>query len=156
MVSSVRTDEVLIVKGPLFFAKRESNGKATLEPSDETIDKVLQRFKTIIIFSATKDSRRVADYVKKRHPPTMVVEMDNDAVMASVSRMVEALMSVGLVVGRPHNLREISWLNIDKFINDKRAVVVGPDGHSILGIEVEQEPDMNEMMRRRQRANEWG
>lgn len=155
-IMAQRSDEVLIVKGPLFFAKLDVNGIATMEPSDATIDAVLQRFKTIIIFSATVSSRPMADYVKKRHPPTMVVEVDTNSIMLSLGRMVEALHTVGITVNRPSNVREISWLNIEKFVNDKRAVIVSASGHATIGLEPDKEPDMQEMMRRRQRANEWG
>lgn len=151
-----RTDEVLIVKGPHFFSKRDADDKVLMEPSDATIDAVLQRFKSIILFSATESSRPIATYVKKRYAPTIVVEVDTNSIMLSIGRMVEAFHAVGITVHRPHNIREISWLNIEKFVSDKRAVIVSASGHADIGLTPEKEPDMQEMMRRRQRANEWG
>lgn len=145
---------LLIAKGAHLFSQREVSGKATTTPSDRVTAEITAKFPWIVIVS-TSLSRPIADFVKERHPATIIVPVIGDAVHLTVENLLKILREeFGVLARTPRNPRTMSWLNLEKFVDEPGVVIAGPDDYGLVGVEADRELTLNEMIAKRS-DNDW-
>lgn len=148
---------LLIVKGSLFFAKLDAEGKCMLEVSPTTVAEVAAKFPYVCVMT-TAASETVAEGARGLWPDPdnfrLLRILDHDITSTIDSMLTILSKDFGVSVRRPRDARTLSWLNIDKYIDDTSVTCVHPEEHAKIGLVADKEPDLNEMIRRRS-DNDW-
>lgn len=148
---------LLVVKGALLFSKFDAKGMPLQELSRETVASVEAKFPYVVVMSSPS-SLVIAQAARAAFskPENMHIVTINDGdVHKSIADLLNALRHVFSVsVRSPRDARTLTWLNIEKFIDDAYVTVAGPSDYAKIGIDPEKEPDLNELIRRRS-DNDW-
>lgn len=140
--------KLLIVTLPAFFAQRDIKNQVKGTPSVRVMEQIKEKFDTVLVFISAKDLESHRDYFAG--VDTCVI--DATAVTESLERLTRKLMDdYGVEAAFPKNNRTVSWLNIGKYIYDKRVTVVGQNDHAVIGIDPDKEFSFQEMRRQRRR-----
>lgn len=144
---------ILIVTVPTFFLRRNHQGGVMDEISDKTVDAVAHFDKILVICSVTVYDRMLE--LEKRNSKLRLFRVDRNAISSSMQSLTSTLLhDYGVKVMPPQNRREMSWLNLDRYVSDPRVIFVGENDHAKLGLTVDKELSFRELVRKRS-DNDW-
>lgn len=146
--------DILIVGGLLFFALRDAAGKPTYQLSQKTLDEVTTMFRQIFVFY-TIDHAKLIEALTD-YPNMRLFAIDKLRVKECMEAAVDELNKQGVHFRPfPPNRREVSWLNLNRWINDPKVSFVLSDEHAKLGLEPEKEETFKDAAGSRRDAAEW-
>jgi hypothetical protein len=154
--------KTLVVKDPSFFAKRDKKGNLTSmeEPewSTDMIEQAAEKWEQVLIFiyggrRATEklnkviESLSLSNIINYTHPSENVEHI--------TAFWKECLIKHGAEIKRARNPREITYLNIDKFVTAPHFTWVEGDDHKTAGIVVDKPKSFNDLQKERRKRSQW-
>lgn len=162
VASQVTTSEnrVFLIHSPNFFAQRGKKMEPLPEFSDKVFEDLVSQDKgdTYIVLLDTRKLTEVETIVKElkkrcsSNVDLRIFEMNMLQIGDTISRLKNLLQGIGLRFTPIRNPRTVSPLNIYKFVQGDRMVVVKDDDYAKFGIEPDKELTFQDMVKRRKQS----
>jgi hypothetical protein len=153
------TERLLVILGPIFFAKRDKDNKAERPyvRSEIVWQQVEARWDRVVTLMGVDDQRLQQGYQQlvmgDRKIHIDAVTVDTTDIGASTQRVIDYLRGRGIRMALPRNRRTVSWVNLQKFVSAGQSVTfVGEDDHVSIGVEPEKELTFKDLADKRARS----
>lgn len=149
---------VLFVLDPSMFFKRDAKGTVLSEVSESMLRQALSKFDKVVVFpvyglaSAQVLQEAVATYQLE----VEVAPLVSGATNATVAEMLkQKLISLGAEIKHHLNPREISHLNIEKFMISDHILIARREDWAKAGLELDKPESFEDVAKKRKNRSFW-
>lgn len=162
---AAQKSKILVVTEAAFFAERQADGslKETTLHNNSFAKKlaasVLEKYHDVVVFYYDEGVRTWIEQgfgEVEEGKNVRFVHIQKDAVADTVQGIVNMFRgTLGLKMYLPRNMRQISWMNVGRFVKDERVVFAQAKNHAELGLEMPKEKTFQDFAAERSRHG-WG
>lgn len=161
-VPSTNKDRVLVITDIEFLVERTVDGDmpepSLWEISHELRDALLDRYQIVLIpWTADIDSVLQKGLMGKSgaDPKIQHWNIVGSSPQKTTDNLIEALTEMSVRFSFPRNRSLVSWLNLKKYVRDKRIDFAGASDHAVLGFTAPKKKSFADSAQSRSRASKW-
>jgi hypothetical protein len=154
----IKHPKTLIVADPIFFARRDKRGNVTdpVQWSPDMLEAVLAKWELIVVFEEIHADHPISNFLKLyKEYPIKLIPYEFGKVEDVTSQWKTALLELGATFKRARNPREITYLNLYRFMEGKHLHWVGADDHRKIKIKLDKAKTFMELQAKRRTKAEW-
>lgn len=153
----------LCVLEPDFFLRRDPDGHpVTGDFSELNLQQASDRYSSVVVFAALlasldvdKLKSTVAELELDNFRWIDLVDQKESAYTAYTDELKRCIIELGGQIKHVQNPREISYLNIDRFVFSGDIIFARRDDHEKVGIELDKPKSFKELHKARKRRSFW-
>lgn len=153
--------KTLIVADPSFFARRDKRGHVT-EPrqwSEAMFEAATKKFELIVVFEQGGAEHSIDSFLKSQEKMNKdhfrLIFYPFGPVEDITSHWKTVLLGLGATFKRARNPREITYLNLWRFMEGSHLHWVGADDHKKIRIKLDKAKTFQELQKERRLKAEW-
>jgi len=132
--------KTLVVVDSVFFRKRDKRGHVTDKHgySDDMLAAVQDQFDLVVVFEPLNTKTPMAKYVEESGSKKFsVIKYETHDIEKVTSLWKTTLVGLGATFKRVRNPREITYMNLDRYMLADHITWVGPDDHKKIKIKLD-------------------
>jgi len=159
--------QTAVISNPAFLLKQDKGGNRTKEYSELTLQAVAKRWEKVLIFSYvpseanidpenTRDNKKLVKFLDSLSINNVELILTVKGTTPVITEQWKScLIRHGARIKNPKNLREISYLTLNKYMDAPHIIWIKQDDHKKIGIEVDKPLNFEELQEKRKRVSEW-
>jgi len=149
---------VLFVLDPSLFFKRDAKGTVLSEASEAMLRQAVTKFDKVVVFPVygLASAQVLQEAVASYQLDVEVAPLVGGSTNATVAEMLkQKLLSLGAEIKHHTNPREISHLNIEKFLVSDHILIARKDDWAKAGLELDKPESFEDVAKKRKNKSFW-
>jgi hypothetical protein len=150
----------ILVADPMLFARRDKNNRINrigLEWSELMLQQASSQWDEILIFCAAEvELYQLQDKIKDMNLSNIIITFFPAKSTEAITNMVkDCLIQRGAQIKQTRNPREITYLNLNKYIRSPNIVFAKANDHHLAKIELDKPKSFKELQDERKSRAKW-
>ena len=149
---------MLFVLDPSLFFKRDAKGTVLSEVSEAMLRQAVAKFDKVVVFPVygLASTQVLQEAVATYQLDVDMAPLMSGATNSTVAEMLrQRLLSLGAEIKHHINPREISHLNIEKFMLSDHILIVRKDDWAKAGLELDKPESFEDVAKKRKNKSFW-
>jgi len=149
---------VLFVLDPALFFKRDAKGTVLEEVSESMLRQAVSKFDRVVVFPVygLAKAQLLQEAIGSLQLQVEVAPVMGGSTHATVAEALkQKLLSLGAEIRHHQNPREISHLNIEKFLLSDHIIIVRKDDWERVGLELDKPESFEDAAKKRKNRSFW-